>query len=55
MPETFYDSDFFAWLQQQAAAIRAGDWDAHRLWLCDGESVVGPGARPDGVVADRTG
>lgn len=28
MPESLYDSDFFAWLQQQAAAIRAGDWDA---------------------------
>lgn len=27
MPD-LYDSDFFAWLQQQAAAIRAGDWDA---------------------------
>lgn len=27
MPE-LYDTDFFAWLQQQAAAIRVGDWDA---------------------------
>ena len=23
-----YDRDFFAWMQQQAAAIRAGDWEA---------------------------
>jgi hypothetical protein len=23
-----YDTDFFAWTQQQAAAIREGDWDA---------------------------
>jgi hypothetical protein len=27
MPD-LYDSDFYAWTQQQAAAIRAGNWDA---------------------------